>query len=148
MLTPLLTPFAVPFDPINLRRALTAATAYFLALFALGFILGTVRVMIMVPRFGVLASTIAEVPFMITAGYFICRWAIHNWHVSRASAFRWAMAIWFLVMLIAFETLLGVLLFGRSASAQWIVLATPAGLIGLSAQVIAALFPLFVGRKE
>jgi hypothetical protein len=131
-----------------MKRALTAATAYFLALFTLGFIFGTIRVTIMVPRFGVLASTIAEVPFMITAGYFICRWAIHNWQVSRASALRWAMAIWFLVMLIAFETLLGALLFGRSTSEQWATLATPAGMIGLSAQIITALLPLFVGRDK
>jgi hypothetical protein len=131
-----------------MKRALTAATAYFLALFALGFILGTVRVTIMIPRFGVLASTIAEVPLMITAGYFICRWTIHNWQVSRASALRWAMAIWFLLMLIAFETLLGALLFGRSTSEQWATLATPAGIIGMSAQVIAALFPLYIARGE
>lgn len=131
-----------------MKRAIVAATVYFLMLFASGFALGTIRVTIMVPRFGVLASTIAEVPFMITAGYFICRWAIHNWNVSRASAFRWAMAIWFLVMLIAFETLLGALLFGWSTSEQWATLAAPAGMIGLSAQIITALLPLFVGRDK
>ncbi len=136
------------FDAVDLKHALIAGTVYFLALFALGFALGTIRVTIMVPRFGVLASTIVEVPFMITAGYFICGWAIHNWHVSRASALRWAMALWFLVMLIAFETLLGALLFGRTTSEQWATLATPAGMIGLSAQTITALLPLFVGRDK
>ncbi len=131
-----------------MKRAFAAATAYFLALFALGFILGTVRVSLVAPFFGVLAATIAEVPFMVTAGFLMCRRAIRYWHVPHSAALRLAMALWFLVLLGAFETLLGALLFGRSASEIWAALATPVGAIGLSAQIITALLPLFVGRKE
>ena len=36
----------------DLKRALVAATAYFLALFALGFVLGTIRVIFVAPFFG------------------------------------------------------------------------------------------------
>ena len=41
----------------NLNRALIAGTAYFLALFALGFALGAIRVTFIAPRFGQLAAT-------------------------------------------------------------------------------------------
>ena len=58
------------------------------------------------------------------------------------------MALWFFVLLALFETLVGVALFGRTLSGTWSGLATPAGLIGLAAQSIAALLPLFISRKE
>ena len=51
-------------------RALIAGTAFFLALFALGFVLGTLRVVFVAPRFGELAATFAEVPVMLIAAFF------------------------------------------------------------------------------
>lgn len=58
-----------------MKRALITASTYFIALFALGFVLGTIRVIFVVPRVRGLAATIAEVPVIATA-YFACRWAI------------------------------------------------------------------------
>ncbi|GEO87619.1 hypothetical protein RNA01_45510 [Ciceribacter naphthalenivorans] len=57
------------------------------------------------------------------------------------------MAAWFLGLLFAFETVLGAALFGLTAAEQLAALMTPTGLLGLSAQIIAALFPLVVDRK-
>lgn len=131
-----------------MKRALLAATVYFLALFSLGFALGTIRVLFIVPRFGPLAATIAEAPIMLIAAFWACRWSIRRWRVPGAITTRLAMAIWFLVMLFVFETVLGAALFGRTMTEQWAVLATSAGLVGLAAQVIAALFPTMVGRRE
>jgi hypothetical protein len=131
-----------------MKRAMIAATVYFLMLFALGFALGTIRVLAVAPRFGELAATLTEVPLMLTVAYFACRWAIARWHVPRDPAARWAMVLWFLILLFLFETLLGAMLFGRPATEQWAALATPTGLLGLSAQIIAALLPLFVGKAS
>jgi hypothetical protein len=130
------------------KRALIAASAYFLGLFALGFLLGTIRVVFVAPRFGELAATISEVPVMLIAAYFACRWAIRRWQVPSAIAVRLAMVPWFLALLFAFETVLGATLFGRSVAEQWAALGSPAGLVGISAQIIAALLPLFVGRGQ
>ena len=104
--------------------------------------------MFVMPRFGPLAATCAEVPVMLTAAYFICRWAIDRWQVPRTPAIRWAMVLWFLALLLVFETLLGVTFFARSVPEQWAALGTSAGLIGLSAQIVSALLPLFVGQVE
>lgn len=131
-----------------MKRALLAASVYFLALFSLGFVLGTIRVLFIAPRFGPLAGTIAEVPIMLIAAFWTCRWTIRRWRVSSAITTRLAMTIWFLVLLFAFETILGAALFGRSMNEQWAALATSAGLIGLAAQVIAALLPTTIGKRE
>jgi hypothetical protein len=130
------------------KRALIAASAYFLGLFALGFLLGTIRVVFVAPRFGELAATIAEVPVMLIAAYFACGWAIRRWQVPSAIAVRLAMVPWFLALLFTFETVLGATLFGRSLAEQWTALGSPAGLVGISAQIIAALLPLFVGKGD
>lgn len=125
-----------------------AATAYFVALFALGFVLGTVRMLAIVPRFGPLLATLAEVPVMLVAAVFACRAAIRRWQVSRAAPIRWAMVLWFVALLFICETLLGTALFGRTAAQQWAALATPAGLLGVSAQLLAALLPMVVARHN
>ena len=129
-----------------MKRALIAASAYFLALFALGFVLGMIRVIFVVPRVGELVATIAEVPVMLIAAYFASRRAIRRWQVPPAIKIRVAMVTWFLALLFVFEALLGATLFGRSVDEQWTALGSPAGLVGLSAQIMAALLPLFVGR--
>lgn len=131
-----------------MKRALLAATIYFLALFSLGFALGAIRVVFIAPRFGPLAATIAEVPIMLIAAFWFCRWALRRWRVPSASPTRWAMAIWFLVLLFLFETVLGVALFGRTMSEQWAALTTLAGLMGLAAQVITAILPTLIGKRE
>ncbi len=129
-----------------MKRGLIAGTVYFLTLFALGFVLGTIRVMVVAPRVGQFASTGAEVPVILAAAFFACRWAIRRWQVPITMAIRWAMVLWFLALLLSFEILLGASLFGSTVAEQWARLATPAGLLGLSAQILAALLPVIVGR--
>ncbi|MEO6715720.1 MAG: hypothetical protein ABIM50_00515 [Novosphingobium sp.] len=130
-----------------MKRSLIAATVYFLILFTLGFVLGTIRVLFVASRIGVLGATLAEVPLMLAAAILMCRWTVRRWQVLPTLLARGAMALWFLVLLALFETLVGVALFGRTLSGTWAGLATSAGLLGLTAQMIAALLPLFVGRN-
>ena len=132
----------------DLKRALSAAIAYFFVLFALGFVLGTIRVMLIEPRLGELAAVLVEVPVMLAAGFFACRWAVQHWQVPPVAAIRWAMVLSFLVLLLLVETALGWMLFGRLPSEQFAMLMTTAGLLGLSAQIGAALFPLLIDRGK
>ena len=127
---------------------MVAATDYFLALFALGFALGTLRVTVLAPRLGEFAATMAEVPVMLAAAFFTSRWAIRRWQVPHVLLIRWSMVGWFLTLLLLFETLLGTMLLGKTAAALWPAIATPAGLLGLFAQVIAALLPVLVERVD
>lgn len=131
-----------------MMRALIAGSAYFLALFALGFALGTGQVLVIAPHLGELAATLAEVPVMLTAALLVCRWTIRRWQVPRTLLLRWTMVMWFLALLLVFETLLGAMLFGRTLADQLAELAKPAGLLGLAAQIIAALIPMVVGMQD
>jgi hypothetical protein len=81
---------------------------------------------------------------MLAAAFFVCRLAIRRWHVPQIPQVRWALVLWFLVLLFVVETLLGTLLFGRALADQWKALGSPAGILGLSAQMVAASLLLFV----
>jgi hypothetical protein len=135
------------FDNVT-ARALLAATVYFLMLFSLGFALGTVRTLIVAPQLGVLMATATEVPVMLVAAYFICRWVLSRWQVPSEPTTRWAMVLWFLVLLFLFESILGFSLFGRTMAEQWESLKGTAGLLGLFAQIISALLPVFIRNDE
>lgn len=132
----------------GIRSATIASAVYFLLLFTLGFALGTIRVLFIVPQIGQFLAVMAEVPVMLTAAFFICRWAVQRWHVPPKTAIRWGMVMWFLALLIAFETLLGITVFGRTVGEQWAAFGTPPGLAGLLAQFVAALLPVFIGAHE
>jgi hypothetical protein len=132
----------------DMSRVLLAGSVYFLMLFALGFAFGTIRVVLLAPHLGQVAATLSEIPVMLVAAVVSCRWALGHWQVSRAKIIRWAMVGWFLILLFGFETLLGAALFGRTASEQWAALGTPAGLLGLTGQIIAALMPVLVRTRE
>lgn len=125
-----------------MQRAVIAGLVYFPLLFALGFGLGTVRVLFVIPYVGTFVATVLEVPLMLAAAYFICSWVSRRFQVPPTRPARWAMALVFLILLALFETALGSLLFNRTMADQWAALATTAGMLGLSAQIIAALFPL------
>lgn len=131
-----------------MKRALLAATAFFTMLFALGFVLGTFRVLFVAPQVGPLVAVLAEVPVMLFAAVYACRWTVRRWRVPTSLMIRGAMVVWFLMLLAAFETTLGKLLFERTLAEQAAVLTTTAGLVGISAQIVAALLPLFIGRRH
>lgn len=126
-------------------RAFIAGSAYVLALFALGFVLGAVRVTLVIPRTGTLCATALEIPLMLAGGTVLCRWSVRHWQVRPSTAPRLAMVLAYLVLLPLLEATLG-LLFGRTLADQWAALATPAGRLGASAQFAAALLPLGVAR--
>jgi hypothetical protein len=59
-----------------MARILRAGALYFGMVFAVGFALGLVRVLWMVPQFGVRAAELIEAPFMLTATFLAARWTV------------------------------------------------------------------------
>jgi hypothetical protein len=131
-----------------MKRTLIPGTVYVVLLFAIGFVLGACRVMFVVPVIGQLWATVAEIPIMLMAAFFLCRWVMLRWNVPTDVSHRLQVAIWFLALLLLFETTVAALLFGRSFVDQWAALLEPAGLVGLSGQLAAAVLPLMVGRRS
>jgi hypothetical protein len=117
-----------------------AGTAYLALIFSLGFILGTVRVLAVIPRIGEFAATLLELPLILTASWFVSGWLIKRMQIAPHAASRLLMgAVAFGLAMIA-EPLLG-LSFGRSLTDQWSALLRPAGLAGLAGQAIFSLMP-------
>jgi len=109
------------------RGAVVAvAVRYWAAVFAVGFVLGTVRTLWLAPRLGVLPAVLAELPPMLTASWLVARRLLARRPlVSRGAALQ-AGALAFLLLL-ASEAALAVWGLGQSR-AQWTrALATPAG---------------------
>jgi hypothetical protein len=131
----------------RIKPSLRAAGLWFLMIFGLGFVLGTLRVLGTSPRLGELAAVALEVPVMLAAGWLSCRWLIRREGVAADRGARTVMALGFLGLLGAAELLLGRYGFGQGMAAQLAVLQTPAGALGLMAQGVTASFPLWGRRK-
>jgi hypothetical protein len=106
--------------------------------FLMGFILGTIRVLLLVPRLGETTAVIIEAPMMLVASWFVCRW------VRRTVSARSLMGLVAFVVLMSAEVGLGAV-FGRSLVDQLAAFKSPPGAIGLGAQVIFAIFPVIQG---
>lgn len=118
--------------------------AYWAAMFGAGFVLGTLRVLLVVPRLGELLAVLAELPIMLGLCWFVASRLARRWPLSgQASLLAGALAF---ALLLAAEAATAIALSGQSlqdwASGLWHF---PA-ILGLVAQVLAALFPLLARR--
>ena len=63
-------------------RTFQAAAAYFGIVFALGFVLGTLRVLVLAPTLGSTEAVLVEIPVMLTISWIVCGWLITRFDVS------------------------------------------------------------------
>lgn len=123
-------------------RALGAGAASAATVFVAGFVLGTVRVLIVEPRVGSVVATLLELPVMLAISWVVCGTMVRRWNVSAETRSRATMGAVAFALLIAAELLLGRYGFGRSFGAQMEALSQPAGLLGLAAQIAFGCMPL------
>ena len=120
--------------------ALAAGCVYFLIVFAAGFALGTLRVLLIAPRVGEMAAVALELPAMLAASWFAAGWVARRFAVPARLAPRLAMgAIAFAVLMLAEFALAATM--GRSPAAFAAALLTAPGLLGLAGQIAFALCP-------
>ncbi|QHL91137.1 hypothetical protein GVO57_10305 [Sphingomonas changnyeongensis] len=122
--------------------AVKAGSIYFAGMFVLGFLLGSVRILLLVPLIGKWAATLCELPVILTAAWVYCGWVITRFAVPFNLAARVQMGAIAFTLLITAEMLLSRTMFDRSLSQQMQELATGPGLAGLAAQFVFAIFPL------
>ena len=116
-----------------------SALAYWLGVFALGFVLGTVRTLWLEPALGALAAVALELPVMLAASWW---WAgrvlVRHPLPSRRAALGTGLLAF--TLLLAGEGALALAL--GQTGAQWLAaLARPAGALGLAGQVLFGLMP-------
>lgn len=125
--------------------AVRAGAIYFAAVFALGFVLGALRTTVLVPRLGPTAAVAVEVPVMLAAAWLICGAVLARLKVPARGRDWLAMGAVALALLWLAEALLALAL-GMGFGAYAASLATPAGVLGMAAQLVFAAFPLVRGR--
>ncbi|GAB5498348.1 MAG: hypothetical protein PsegKO_06590 [Pseudohongiellaceae bacterium] len=122
--------------------ALKAGLLYFAGVFALGFLLGGARMMLLEPTVGDLMAVIIESPIILALSWLLCRRAIERLQVPAEVSARLLMGGVALTVLLAAEYILATLMFAESPAGflrNWL---TTAGLVGLGGQIVFALFPL------
>jgi len=85
-------PRVIHFRNRPLPRTAAAGVAYFGVVLAAGFLLGTLRVLVMVPAIGEAGAVGLELPIMLTLSWLACRWLIARFDVAAALTPRLGMA--------------------------------------------------------
>ena len=127
------------------RPVLRAATFYFAAVFFCGFVLGSLRIFVLLPLMDELWAVCLELPIMLTLSWLIARHLTRNRKDLYPAAARLWMGIWAFGLLMVAEYVLATSLMGAAPSSYFDHWATAAGAIGLAGQIAFALIP-FVQR--
>ena len=120
---------------------MSAGALYAIVVSLIGFIFGTIRVLLFVPRLGETSAVILEIPLILVASWFVCRWCVNRLDVAATVPARSLMGLVAFLVLMSAEVGLGAVL-GRSLVDQVAAYGSQAGAIGLAAQVIFAMFPV------
>lgn len=131
-----------------MTRAAWAGLAYFSVVFAAGFALGTLRVLLLVPRMGESKAVLLELPVILAVSWLACRRLVVRFDVPPSPAARLAMGGIALAVLLLAEIGVSVLGFGRTLSAHFEHYRHLPGLVGLAGQLVFASFPLLQRGRE
>ncbi len=130
------------------RTPIFPGIVYFALVFALGFLLGTVRTLFVLdaPGAGRLPGVLIELPIMLGASWFLCRYVIRRFAVASTVAARAVMGGLAFALLLLAELLVGALLFGRTPGEHFALYSDASYALGLAAQIAFALMPLIQMR--
>jgi len=128
--------------------ALRAGLAYFALVFAVGFVLGTLRVLVVVPLLGEFFAVALEVPVMLAICWVACAILTRRFAVPAEMSPRLVMGGVAFVLLLGAELVLAATAFGRGPMAFATELARPTGAAGFAGQVLFAHFPWIQARRQ
>lgn len=128
-------------------RVLAAGGGYFCLVFAIGFVLGIVRVLWLQPWLGVRNAELAELPVMVWASAQVAIWTCRVCRVPAQSGPRLAMGAIGLSLLLAMELLLVPVLRGQTLPAYFAA-RDPLSTIAYALALLAfALWPWWFARR-
>ncbi|EAQ28824.1 hypothetical protein NAP1_14533 [Erythrobacter sp. NAP1] len=122
------------------NRAIAAGTAYWAVVFAIGFMLGTVRTLWLAPRVGEEMAVLIEMPIIIAACMIAAWWLTARFAIVSVRAALAMGALAFALLMMA-ELALAVGVFGETPRGWLAGLFEPPGVWGLLGQIGFALFP-------
>jgi peptidoglycan/LPS O-acetylase OafA/YrhL len=122
-----------------------AAAAYWALIFALGFVLGTVRTLWGAQALGEANFILIEIPVMLSASWLAARWLVARYEVPPGGPALAMGGIAFALLMLA-EAALTAMLGGNPA--HWLAsLAAPPVLYGFLGQIAFGLMPWIVARS-
>ena len=119
---------------------LRPAVAYFGAVFAVAFVIGMVRVLVLAPHLGAVLAVALEVPIILIWSWFVAGWVLLRWPLDVLQRVGMG-ALAFGILMIA-ELGLSVLLFGQTAGGFVSGWGTLPGALGLTGQIGFAVVPM------
>jgi hypothetical protein len=128
-----------------------AGLVYFAIVFAVGFLLGTLRVLVVAPKLGEPSAVLIELPVVLVISWIACGWTIIRFAVPGALAPRLMMGGTAFAALMAAEMGVSVIAFGRTAVQHFETYRAASAVLGLMAQIAFALIPvvrLFMGPVD
>jgi hypothetical protein len=131
-----------------MMAVLKAGATYFAIVYVVGFLLGTMRVFLLVPRVGETVAVLLEAPVILGASWIVSRWSVSRFAVQTAAAPRFAMGGIAFGLLIVAETALSILVVGTSWMKLLEVYRSVPGIIGLAAQAVFGLLPFVQALLE
>jgi hypothetical protein len=126
----------------RLAISIKAGGAYAVTVFAIGCLLGAIRIMLVAPRVGATTAVLVETPFILAASWYVSGIWMRRLAVSAEVDTRVLAGAVAFVTLMTLEVALSTTLFHRSMGEYWAGLRSPPGAIGFAGQVCFATFPL------
>ena len=129
-------------------QALKPGLVYFLLVFGTGFVLGTVRVLLIVPLVGHRTAEHLEMPLMLIATVLAARWTIRRFPEPRTSASRLAIGGIALGFMLAGEMAVGIGLRGMTAAEVFLNKDPVSGAAYYVSLLLFAAMPWLVSRQR
>jgi hypothetical protein len=126
---------------------LKAALAYFAIVFAVGFLCGPIRVLMLEPMFGATAAVLLEAPILLMAMLYAARFVPRRSRLAPTSAAHLAMGFGALALVLVADFGVGVVLRELTPGAIAAQFSTPAGRVYAVLLVAFALMPWLVNRR-
>lgn len=127
-------------------RTLKAGLAYFALVFGAGFVLGSIRVPLLVPRFGERVAELVEMPIMFVLIVASARFIVRRFSLPGDTAARLGAGFLALALLLAAEVLLAVALQERTLG-EYVASRDPvSGTVYLAMLALFAVMPLVIAR--
>lgn len=130
------------------NQPIKAGLAYFALVFGTGFMLGALRVSLLVPRLGERMAELSEMPLMFAAIVFAARFVIRRFSVPSSIAARLGTGLLALALLLSAEVLLAVVLQDRSLADYVASRDRVSGSVYLAMLLLFALMPALVKQGD
>ena len=129
-------------------RTTKAGVLYFATVFGAGFALGTIRVLLVVPRVGERAAELMEAPVMVAVSFLAARWIVRPFALPPAPSQRLAVGLIALVLMLAFEFGFVLQLRGLTIAEYFATRDPVSGTVYYLSLALFALFPLLLRRSS